>query len=124
MSEWTADELDQVGRADELQLTSQRRDGSLRPYATIWVARLGDDLYVRSAYGPGNGWYVRAKAAGSGRIRSGGLERDVSFEAPGQDVAADVTRAYHAKYDQYGPRIVGSVVSDEAARSTLRLVPR
>jgi hypothetical protein len=37
---------------------------------------------------------------------------------------ADVSAAYHAKYDRYGPTIVGTVVSSEAARSTLRLVPR
>jgi hypothetical protein len=32
--------------------------------------------------------------------------------------------AYHAKCDRYGPTIVGTVVSSEAARSTLRLEPR
>jgi hypothetical protein len=31
--------------------------------------------------------------------------------------------AYHAKYDRYGPAIVGTVVSTEAERATLRLVP-
>ncbi len=54
---------------------------------------------------------------GEGRIRP---ERDVAFEQPGLDVYADVTAAYH----RYGPSIVGTVVSPEAARSTLRLVPR
>jgi hypothetical protein len=34
-----------------------------------------------------------------------------------------VTDAYHAKYDRYGPAIVGSVVSAEAVRSTLRVEP-
>ena len=32
--------------------------------------------------------------------------------------------AYHAKYDGYGARIVNTVVSDEAAAATLRVVPR
>jgi hypothetical protein len=32
--------------------------------------------------------------------------------------------AYHAKYDRFGPMIVGTVVSDVAARCTLRVVPR
>jgi hypothetical protein len=35
-----------------------------------------------------------------------------------------VDAAYHAKYDKYDPRIVGTVVSAESARTTLRLVPR
>jgi hypothetical protein len=124
MSGWTPAELDRIGGADELQVASRRPDGSLRGFTTIWVARLGDQLYVRSAYGPDNGWYVRAKASGEGRIRAGRVERDVAFEAPGSDIAADLTRAYHAKYDRYGPRIVGTVVSEDAVRSTLRLDPR
>jgi hypothetical protein len=40
------------------------------------------------------------------------------------EVAASVTAAYHAKYDRYGPSIVGTVVSAQAVASTLRLVPR
>jgi hypothetical protein len=43
---------------------------------------------------------------------------------PGPQVDAGVDRANHAKYDRYGANIVGTVVSAEAARSTLRLVPR
>jgi hypothetical protein len=123
MSGWTPAELDRIGGADELQVASRRPDGSLRGFTTIWVARLGDQLYVRSAYGPDNGWYVRAKAPGEGRIRAGGVERDVAFEAPGADIATDLTRAYHAKYDRYGPRIVGSVTGPGAYDVTVRLVP-
>jgi Uncharacterized protein conserved in bacteria (DUF2255) len=57
-------------------------------------------------------------------VRAGGVERDVAFEQPAPEVAAAVTAAYHTKYDRYGPAIVGTVVSAEAVRSTLRLVPR
>jgi hypothetical protein len=79
MSTWTGDELGRIGAAEELQLASLRRDGTLRPYVTMWVVRAGDDLYVRSAFGPDNAWFRRAKASGAGRIRAGGLERDVTF---------------------------------------------
>jgi hypothetical protein len=123
MADWDPDELGRIARADELKIASRKADGSLRKFITIWVVRLGDDLYVRSAYGPENGWYRRALASAEGRIRAGGLERDVTFETPGPEIDADLHAAYHAKYDRYGPRIVGSVVSDEAARTTLRLVP-
>ena len=110
--------------ADELQLASLRRDGTLRPYVTMWVVRAGDDLYVRSAYGPNNPWFRRAKASGAGRIRAGGLERNVTFAeaAPGVHAAIDAT--YHTKYDRYGPSIVGSVVGPEAEAVTIKLVPR
>jgi len=124
VSGWTADELAKIGEADELEISSRRPDGSLRPFVTIWGARLGDDLYVRSAHGHDNPWFQRALASGEGRVRAGGVERDIAFEVPASDVGEDLSAAYHAKYDRYGPSIVGTVVSPEAARSTLRLVPR
>ena len=120
---WSVKELDRIGRATELQLASRRSDGTLRRFVTIWVARAGDDIYVRSAYGYDNHWFQQALRSGEGRIRAAGVERDVRFEAPVPEVADDVTAAYHAKYDRYGPTIVGSVVSADAVRSTLRLIP-
>jgi len=123
MPAWTADEIAKIGNATELQIASRRRDGALRPYVTIWVVRSGDELFVRSAYGHENGWFQRALTSGTGRIRADGVEREVAFEEPGAVVDADLHAAYHAKYDRYGPAIVGTVVSPEAARSTLRLVP-
>jgi hypothetical protein len=82
MATWTSEELDRVGNAEELGLASRRKDGTLRPYVTMWVVRAGNDVYVRSAYGPGNPWYRRAKASGSGRIRAGGVERDAPSPTP------------------------------------------
>ena len=124
MTTWTADELSSFGRNDELGIASRRPDGSIRPFITIWFVALGDDLYVRSAHGYDNPWFQRALASGDGRIRVAGVERDVSFEVPDAAVAEDLHAAYHAKYDRYGKGIVNTVVSTEAARSTLRLVPR
>jgi hypothetical protein len=124
MTAWTADELRRIGRAEEVQIASRRPDGSLRPYVTIWGVRNGDDLYVRSAHGHDNPWFQRALRSGGGRLRAGGVERDISFEVPGAEVTDGVSDAYHAKYDRYGPTIVGTVVSPEAARSTLRVIPR
>ena len=124
MTTWTNEELSRVGEAEELQLASARPDGTFRPYVTMWVVRAGDELYVRSAYGPNNPWYRRAKASAVGRIRAGGLERDVMFAAAAQGVHAALDTAYHAKYDRYGPKIVGSVVGPHAQAVTVRLVPR
>jgi len=123
MSGWTPDELRRVGDAEELDLSSRRPDGSLRPFVTIWVVRAGEDVYVRSAYGYDNPWFQRALRSGSGRIRAGGVERDVRFEAPEPDVATAVSASFHAKYDRFGARMVGTVVSPEAIRSTLRVSP-
>jgi hypothetical protein len=48
MSEWTGDELGSIGAAEVLRIASRRRDASLRTPVTIWVVRVGGDLYVRS----------------------------------------------------------------------------
>lgn len=124
MTAWTEPELAQIGRCEELHLASARPDGTLRPYVTMWVVRVGDDLYVRSAYGPDNPWYRRARASGTGRIRAGGLEKYVTFADAAPDVQPAIDAAYHAKYDRYGPRIVGSVVGPGVRDVTVRLVPR
>lgn len=124
MSTWTRDELNRIGRADELQIASRRPDGTLRPYVTIWAVRAGDDIYVRSAYGPDNGWFRRARIAGTGRIRAGGVEKDVAFQAADEADQAAIDAGYHAKYDRYGPAIVGSVVGPRVHPVTLRLVPK
>jgi hypothetical protein len=50
MTTWKSDELKRIETAEELKIASLRRDGTLRNLVTIWVARLGNDLYVRSVY--------------------------------------------------------------------------
>jgi hypothetical protein len=88
------------------------------------VVRVGDDLYVRSAFGPTNAWYRRAKASGAGRIRAGVVERDVTFAEAAPDVHAAIDEAYHAKYDRYGHALVDPVVGPQTAEVTIRLLPR
>lgn len=124
MSGWTPDELAVVESTDELRVASYRPDGTLRPGVTIWVVRVGDDVYIRSAYGPSNGWFRRAQTSGTGRVQVGGLEKDVTFAAPAPDVHPALDAAYHAKYDRYGARIVDTVVGPSVVDVTLRLDPR
>lgn len=121
--DWTVDELSRIDAADELRIASNRPDGTLRPSVIIWVVRVGDDVYVRSAYGSTNPWFRRAVASGRGRITVPGLERDVVVERPDDVDHAAVDAAYHAKYDRYGPAIVGTVVGPQVRDVTLRLLP-
>ena len=58
---WTTEGLDRIGSADELEMAPQRRDGTLRKLATIWVIRL-DDLYIHSWRGTGGSWVRAAQA--------------------------------------------------------------
>ena len=46
------------------------------------------------------------------------------FAEAASDAHAAIDEAYHAKYDRYGPGIVGSVVGPEARAVTIRLVSR
>jgi hypothetical protein len=122
VSAWTDGELRQIGDATELQLASRRTDGTLRSYTTMWVVPVGDELYVRSAGGPDRPWYRHALASGTGRIRAGGVERDVKFESAEAANHDAIDASYHGKYDSYGPRIVGSVVGPDKADVTIRVV--
>lgn len=124
MTTWTADELRSVGDAVQLRIAAQRPDGTLRPYVTIWHVRSGDSIYVRSAHGTNNGWFRRAKDSGTGRISAGGVEQDVTFAPADPGVREEVDRAYHAKYDQYGPAPVGAVTGPDVLETTLRVMPR
>ena len=123
MRAWSAEELEHVERTDNVGLASRRKDGSLRRPVTIWAVRLGVAVYVRSAYGPDNPWYVRARASGFGRLTVAGRDVDIAFEDAGPEVDDVVTAAFEAKYERHPPRTVASVVSADAVRCTLRLVP-
>ena len=69
MTAWTCDELDKIGAAEELEIASLRRDGTLRSSVTIWVVRYGDDLYVRSVNGRTSAWFRGTQARREGHIR-------------------------------------------------------
>ena len=115
-------ELTTIDQTDELGIASRRPDGTLRPFVTIWVVRVGDEVYVRSAHGTANPWFERASRSGAGRISVGDLERDVEFEAVGDGAHGAIDAAYHAKYDRYG-RWVKPVVGADSWPGTLRVVP-
>src|SRR3984893_9420668 len=123
MTGWTSEELSKIEAADELQLASARRDGTLRRPVTIWVARHGDDLYVRPVNGRTASWFRGAQARHEGRIRAGGVDKDVSFEET-DDSNDEIDAAYRTKYHRYTRSIVDSVLTPKARAATLKLVPR
>jgi hypothetical protein len=127
MTAWTSDELTKIGAADELQVAAERRDGSRRNPTTIWVVRLGDDLYVRSVNGRTAAWFRGTQVRHEGRIWSGGVEKDVSFVEVAEadhDIQDQIDAAYRAKYRRYAANIVNSTVTPAARSATLKLVPR
>ncbi len=125
MTTWTRDELDKIGTAEELELASLRRDGTLRTPVTIWVVRLGDDPYVRSYGGPDGSWFRAAQVRHEGRIRAGGVKKDVTFvEESDPGINDQIDAAYRTKYRRHSARFINPMVAPEARSTTIRLVPR
>lgn len=125
MTTWTSDELNKIGTAEELEIASRRGDGTLRNPVTIWVVRIGDDLYVRSAYGRKSAWFRGAQVRHEGHIRAGGIDKDVTFvEEADPDLNDQIDAAYRTKYRRYSAQYVNPMVAPEARSATIKLMPR
>ena len=123
MTYWTDQELKKIDKATELRVTSQRPDGTLRPFVPIWHTTVGDALYIRSAAGPQNGWFRRALGSGLGRIDAGGVVKDVTFVLADPSIRTALDSALHRKYDRFGPAPVGAITGDDVLETTLRVMP-
>ena len=123
MTAWTSDELGKIGAAEELEIASVRRDGTLSNPVTIWVVRHGDDLYVRSVNGRTSSWFRNAQTRHEAHIQAGGVDKDVLLVET-DDMNDEIDAAYRAKYHRYAASIIDAIVSAEARAATLKLVPR
>ena len=119
MTSWTSDELVKIGRAEELRISYLRTDGTLRKSVTIWVVRVGDDLYIRCVNGRGGAWF-----RGVLTRHEGGVEKDVKFvEETDPDINTRIDEVYLTKYQRY-PQWVAPMVTPEVRAATIKLVPR
>ncbi|HVP21567.1 MAG TPA: DUF2255 family protein [Anaerolineaceae bacterium] len=124
MTTWTSDELKQIETAEELQIASLRSNGTLRNPVTIWMVRLGDDLYVRSVNGRTSAWFRGTQVRHEGHIRAGGIDKDVTFvEETDAGINEQIDAAYRTKYRHY-PGPVSHIVSPTARAATIKLVVR
>lgn len=124
MTPWTSDELNRIGKVEELQIASLRRDGTLRNSVTIWVVRVGDDLYVRSVNGRNSAWFRGVQMRHEGHIRAGGIEKDVTFvEESDSNINDQIDTVYATKYRRYAASIISHINGSEAQAATIKLVP-
>src|SRR5947209_10856067 len=124
MTQWTSDQLDNVGRAEEVQIASLGSDGKLRKPVTVWAVRHGEDLYVRSVRGRSGHWFRGIQERHEGRIRAGRVQQDVTFVDADHGIDDEIDAAYRAKYRRYAGSILNSVLTPEARSTTIKLVPR
>jgi hypothetical protein len=125
MDIWTNNELDKIGTAEELRLASLRRDGTLRNPVTIWVVRVGNDLYVRAYKGRSGPWFRGTQVRHAGHIRSGGMDKDVAFvDETDPGINNKIDDAYRTKYRRFAASYVDPMVTPEARAATLKLVPQ
>ena len=124
MTGWKSDELVRIGGAEEVQIAPGRQDGSLGKPVTVWIVRHGDDLYVRSVRGRDGHWFRGTQERHEGRLRAGGVDREVTFVDAGHDTDDEIDAAYRAKYRRYAGRILDSVLTPGARSTTIRLVAR
>ena len=125
MTTWTSEELKKIEKADELNLSSLRQDGTYHNPVIMWVVRVRDDLYVRAVKGRTGPWFRGTQTRHEGRIRSGDVEKDVTFvEEPDSPFHKEIDAAYREKYRRYPKSYVDACLTPEAQAATIKLVPR
>jgi hypothetical protein len=124
-SAWTSDELTKIGTAEELEIASLRGDGTLWKPRTIWVVRVGDNLYVRSVNGRGSDWFRGTETRHEGHIQAGGIDKDVNFMEvdAGDNINSQIDDAYRSKYRRYAASIINTTLTPKAHAATLKLLP-
>ena len=121
---WSPAELAAFASADEVRLAVRRADGSLRRPVTIWIVRVGDDLYVRSVNGPAATWYRPVQERHEGRLEAAATGRDVALDPAGPGLDDQIDAAYRAKYRSYPDTYVNAIIAGQARETSLRLLPR
>lgn len=125
MGKWTDEELEKIGAAEELEIMPLRDNGGLASPVTIWVVRLGEELYVRSWRGSGSDWFRGVLERHAGRIRAGGVEKDVVFvEELDPEINDQIDAVYRTKYREHEAQYVDPMVVSPARETTVRLVPQ
>jgi hypothetical protein len=120
---WSSDSLARIGAADEIQIAARRADRTLSNPVIIWVVACNNRLYIRSVNGRDAAWFRSTQATHEGQIRAGGVDNDVAFAEPSDEINDQLDAVYRAKYG-YSPSSVAEIVSPQARSATLELVPQ
>jgi hypothetical protein len=94
MIDWSHDQLTAIRAADEVQISTSRRDGSPRPPIQVGV------------------------------VVDGGVDRDVTFvHVNDEALNVRLDAAYRSKYRRYGDTYVARMVAPQARAATIKIIP-
>ena len=122
MSNWSADELRKFADTDDLHISPFREDG--KTYGTptwIWSVVVDDALYVRAYNGQESRWYHAAVQQKAGRVTTGGMTKEVTFEPVEGPINGRIDDAYRAKY-RNSPYLT-PMIGAGARAATVNVIP-
>jgi hypothetical protein len=115
---WPADDLRHLDGSREVEVSAARMSGVPGRWRPIWVVVADGEVFVRTWHRRTTGWYGRAVESGHAWIRMSSGLVDAIVTVAGDTDADVIDAAYRAKYGAAGAE---SMVTAEAAASTLRL---
>ena len=120
---WTSKQLDLIGSAPELEIAVYRTDGTTRAWTPIWAVCADGEVFVRTWYPRPTGWFGLVLRTERARVRVPGVEADVRAENVGAESSSLRARVDDAYRSKYGGGSSDRMIADEAAATTLRLIP-
>ena len=126
MTKWEINELEKIGKAEELKLFPLNKDGEFFSSVIIWIVRVDQELFVRSYKGAKGSWYQHVQLNHKGRISASGITKDVNFiriDKEDKTLNDKIDQEYRLKYQKYGKAYVDPMISSQAQATTIRLEP-
>ena len=123
MTEWNSETLAAIAATDDLHISPLREDGVTHGTPTwIWSVVVDGNLYVRAYNGPQSRWYQAAMRQKAGRIRAGGVTKEVTFDRADGAINERIDDAYRRKYagSRYLPPMIGTRARAATVRVRLR----
>jgi hypothetical protein len=112
--------IDYFTRTDTVHIATERPDGG-EVVTPIWAVVVDGVPYIRSGYGAGSKWYLRAQRTGRAAFVEGPQRYPVTIEhLDDEAVNRKVDDAYRAKYAGQGWPL-REVVSPPVRARTMRL---
>ncbi|MFT3901785.1 MAG: DUF2255 family protein [Niabella sp.] len=122
-TKFSAEELQNIDKADDLKISSFRADGvSFGTPTWIWEVVVNGELYVRAYNGVNSRWYQSAVKQKAGRIHTAGMVKDVIFETVSGNINERIDEAYRKKYN--GSPYLNAMISERAKKATIKVIPK